>query len=259
MRQVVKRWLLIALGWLLLVVGIVALPLPGPGAMIILLAMFVLATQYEWAERRLEGIRDWALAGAADTVRSWPRIMVSLFGVVWLLGFGILWCKHPSAPVVVAVGRPVVARRRVGDRDHADLLRPGGPGTARLQLRQAARERRVPHRACRAREGRPVALSVQQLPAAYGGMRRAAGPCWACVSVSGGRPEVPDTSRDRVGSRCEPPGERGQSVGSGHVVPGPSEAGLGRCWRPVREARRSAARGHRAGGRPRAAGGPRDV
>ena len=97
MRRV-KRWLLIALGWLLLVVGIIALPLPGPGAMIILLAMIVLATQYEWAERRLEGIRDWALAGAADSVRTWPRILLSLAGVAWLLGFGVLWWKQPGAP-----------------------------------------------------------------------------------------------------------------------------------------------------------------
>ncbi|MBV9830788.1 MAG: hypothetical protein JOZ82_04275, partial [Marmoricola sp.] len=84
--------------WVLLLVGIVALPLPGPGAMIIFLAMIVLATQYEWAEQRLEGIRDWALRGAADSVRTWPRILVSIVGVAWLIGFGVLWWKHPDAP-----------------------------------------------------------------------------------------------------------------------------------------------------------------
>ena len=98
MRQAVKRWSLMILGWLLLLVGIVALPLPGPGAMIILLAMIVLATQYEWAERRLDGVKRWALQGAADTVRSWQRIALSLFGVAWLLGFGVLWCVRPAAP-----------------------------------------------------------------------------------------------------------------------------------------------------------------
>jgi hypothetical protein len=97
-KQAAKRWSLMVLGWLLLLVGIAALPLPGPGAMIILLAMFVLATQYEWAERRLERVKEWALKGAADSVRSWPRIALSLFGVAWLIGFGVLWCVHPSAP-----------------------------------------------------------------------------------------------------------------------------------------------------------------
>jgi hypothetical protein len=97
-RQALKRWSLTILGWLLLLVGIVALPLPGPGAMIILLAMVVLATQYEWAARRLDGVKAWALKGAADSVRTWPRIGLSLLGVLWLVGFGVLWCLHPVAP-----------------------------------------------------------------------------------------------------------------------------------------------------------------
>ena len=98
MKQAVKGWTLRILGWLLLLVGIAALPLPGPGAMIILLAMIVLATQYEWAERRLDDVKDWALKGAADTVRSGPRIGLSIFGVLWLVGFGVLWCVRPAAP-----------------------------------------------------------------------------------------------------------------------------------------------------------------
>jgi uncharacterized protein (TIGR02611 family) len=97
-KQAVKRWSLRILGWVLLLVGIAALPLPGPGAMIILLAMVVLATQYEWAERRLDGVKEWAFSGAADTVRSWPRIVASTLGVLWLVGFGILWCVRPPAP-----------------------------------------------------------------------------------------------------------------------------------------------------------------
>jgi uncharacterized protein (TIGR02611 family) len=97
-KDAAKRWSLTILGWVLLLVGIVALPLPGPGAMIILLAMIVLATQYEWAERRLDGVKRWAFQGAADTVKSWPRIAASTFGVLWLVGFGILWCVRPAAP-----------------------------------------------------------------------------------------------------------------------------------------------------------------
>lgn len=96
--SVVKKWGLTVLGWLLLVLGIAALPLPGPGAMIILAAMFVLATQYEWADRRLEGVKKWAMKGAADSVRTWPRILLSVLGVAWLIGFGIFWGIRPPAP-----------------------------------------------------------------------------------------------------------------------------------------------------------------
>ncbi len=86
------------LGWTLLVVGIAALPLPGPGTFIILGAMIVLATQYEWAERRLERVKLWALQGAADGVKSWPRILVSLLGCAWLIGLGIYWGRQPPVP-----------------------------------------------------------------------------------------------------------------------------------------------------------------
>lgn len=87
------------LGWVLLVGGIVALPAPGPGAMIILLAMFVLSTQYEWAEQRLERVKVWALKGAAESVETWPRVVLSLLGVVWLVGLGLVWGGlQPPAP-----------------------------------------------------------------------------------------------------------------------------------------------------------------
>lgn len=88
------------LGWTLLVVGIAAVPLPGPGALIILGAMFVLATQYEWADQRLERVKLWALKGAADGVKTWPRIFLSLLGVAWMIGIGIVWGLKPAAPEI---------------------------------------------------------------------------------------------------------------------------------------------------------------
>lgn len=97
-KNAAKKWGLTILGWVLLVVGIAALPLPGPGAMIILAAMFVLATQYEWADRRLERVKAWAMKGAADSVRTWPRILASVLGVVWLVGLGIYWGIRPESP-----------------------------------------------------------------------------------------------------------------------------------------------------------------
>jgi uncharacterized protein (TIGR02611 family) len=97
-KKAVKRWGVRILGWVLLVLGIAALPLPGPGAMIILVAMIVLATQYEWAEKRLDRVKEWALVGAADSVRTYPRIVLSALGVAWLVGLGIFWGIRPDAP-----------------------------------------------------------------------------------------------------------------------------------------------------------------
>lgn len=86
------------LGWVLLVVGIIMLPAPGPGSMVLLLAMAVLSTQYDWAERRLEQVKVWALKGAADSVATWPRIIASVLGVAWVVGLGVVWGISPPAP-----------------------------------------------------------------------------------------------------------------------------------------------------------------
>jgi uncharacterized protein (TIGR02611 family) len=85
-------------GWILLVVGIIAVPLPGPGALIILLAVVVLSQSYEWAERRLDAVERWAMKGAADSVQTWPRIGASLLGCAWLIGFGTYWLLQPAEP-----------------------------------------------------------------------------------------------------------------------------------------------------------------
>ena len=96
--SVVKRYSIAAAGFLVLAVGVVLMPLPGPGVLIVLLGVLILATQFEWAERRVDQVKRAALRGAADSVKSWPRIFVSVLGVVVLTGFGVLWCVHPPAP-----------------------------------------------------------------------------------------------------------------------------------------------------------------
>jgi hypothetical protein len=97
-KRLLKRIAIESLGWILVVVGIAALVLPGPGLLALFAGVFLLATQYEWAERRLEPVKKAALRGAADSVKSGPRIALSAFGIAWLIGFGILWVVAPPAP-----------------------------------------------------------------------------------------------------------------------------------------------------------------
>ena len=94
----VKKYSIAAVGFLVLGIGVVLMPLPGPGVLIVLVGVLILATQFEWAERRVDQVKQAALRGAADSVKTWPRIFASLLGVVALLGFGVLWCMHPPAP-----------------------------------------------------------------------------------------------------------------------------------------------------------------
>ena len=63
------------LGWFLVLAGIAALILPGPGLLLLAAGLAVLSQQYEWAERRLEPVKVAAFKTAADGVQTWPRIV----------------------------------------------------------------------------------------------------------------------------------------------------------------------------------------
>jgi uncharacterized protein (TIGR02611 family) len=93
-----KRILLESLGWVLVALGLAAIVLPGPGLLMLFAGLALLATQYEWAERRVEPIRKAALKTAADSVKSWPRIITSTVFCLALIGIGICWGIQPPAP-----------------------------------------------------------------------------------------------------------------------------------------------------------------
>jgi uncharacterized protein (TIGR02611 family) len=93
-----KRIVLETLGWLLVVGGVAALVLPGPGLLGIFAGLALLSQQYEWAERRLAPVKKKALEAAEDSVRTWPRIAASGTAALVLVAAGVLWCLRPAAP-----------------------------------------------------------------------------------------------------------------------------------------------------------------
>ena len=93
-----KRLVLETLGWLLVVAGIAALVLPGPGLLMLFGGLVLLSREYEWARRRLEPVRLRALRGAADSVQTWPRILLSSLLAIALVVLGVVWTVHPRAP-----------------------------------------------------------------------------------------------------------------------------------------------------------------
>jgi Putative transmembrane protein (PGPGW) len=97
-KQAGKRLVLETLGWLLLLGGIAALILPGPGLLMIVGGLALLAQQYEWARKRLDPVKKRALEAAADGVETWPRILLSCLGVAVLVGLGVLWIVEPDVP-----------------------------------------------------------------------------------------------------------------------------------------------------------------
>ena len=98
MTGAAKRIVLEVLGWTLLLLGIAAIFLPGPGLLGIFAGLALLSHQYDWAERRVEPVRLRALKGAAEGVETWPRIIASCLGALVLAACGVLWIMKPTAP-----------------------------------------------------------------------------------------------------------------------------------------------------------------
>ena len=96
--RAVRRVFLEVLGWALVIGGIAALVLPGPGLLALFAGLVLLSQQYAWAERRVEPVKQRAVRAASDGVQTWPRILLSTLGVLWLIGAGIVWGIRPPAP-----------------------------------------------------------------------------------------------------------------------------------------------------------------
>ena len=96
--RAVRRLVLEIVGWTLVVGGIAALVLPGPGLLLLVAGLAVLSEQYEWAERRLEPVKVIAYKAAADGVQTWPRIVASCSGAIALAAVGVYWGIRPDAP-----------------------------------------------------------------------------------------------------------------------------------------------------------------
>jgi uncharacterized protein (TIGR02611 family) len=97
-------------GALIVAVGIAAIPLPGPGWLIVITGLFVLATEFLWAERLLEFTKrhvtrwtDWvtdrpvwvrALLGLATAAFVYGVLVVTLHAIGipgWVPGWVPLW------------------------------------------------------------------------------------------------------------------------------------------------------------------------
>jgi hypothetical protein len=64
-----RRWSLRRLrtgltGMLILALGVVLLPLPGPGTVVLLLGLTYLRRDYAWADRALARVRGWSVVAA---------------------------------------------------------------------------------------------------------------------------------------------------------------------------------------------------
>jgi uncharacterized protein (TIGR02611 family) len=70
LRQHVKRIGVFIVGWLVVIVGLLLVPLPGPGWAIVFVGLSILSTEFAWAER----LKHWVqrkVADAAHRFQAW--------------------------------------------------------------------------------------------------------------------------------------------------------------------------------------------
>jgi uncharacterized protein (TIGR02611 family) len=59
LRRHTKKAFIAIIGGCIVVIGIVAIPYPGPGWLIVFAGLAILATEFVWAQRALDYLRKW--------------------------------------------------------------------------------------------------------------------------------------------------------------------------------------------------------
>ena len=85
-------------GWLLIIIGLAALVLPGPGLLALASGLALLSLRYRWAHRFLHPVKTKALDTAEKGVQTWPRISASVAGALTLMALGIIWGGWAEPP-----------------------------------------------------------------------------------------------------------------------------------------------------------------
>jgi hypothetical protein len=81
LARLLRRIGVTVLGTVILAVGVVLLVAPGPGVLVILLALTIFAIEYEWARRRLVAAKAMAYSAAEKTAANRAaKVSVVVFG-----------------------------------------------------------------------------------------------------------------------------------------------------------------------------------
>jgi hypothetical protein len=124
-------------GGLLLIVGVVLLVLPGPGLLLVLAGLLVLANGFPAAQRFVEPVQKRAMQAAEESVSSPLRILFSVGTGLVLIAAGVVWWVKPDLPLggwptgvslilsgIVLLVLLVVSYRRVQQERNAGSPRP---------------------------------------------------------------------------------------------------------------------------------------
>lgn len=67
--KILRRIIIVIIGFPLLLIGIILIPLPGPGLLVCLIALFILSLEFSWANRYFEKAK-YELKKIIDTAKT---------------------------------------------------------------------------------------------------------------------------------------------------------------------------------------------
>ena len=87
----IRRAVISVVGLAVVGLGIILLPLPGPGFLVIAGGFAILATEYEWARRALDWARDRAIQAAEQATQHWWSSAITILFGLGMLSVGIVF------------------------------------------------------------------------------------------------------------------------------------------------------------------------
>lgn len=141
MARHVRRGVALVAGALLTLTGVALLVLPGPGLLLVLAGLLVLAREFPMVERYVEPVQNAAMRAAEESVSSPWRLAGSILTAAALFGAGVAWGLVDRLPFsgwstgsglilsgFILIGLLVWSHRRV---KAAALAAPPAPDDAR--------------------------------------------------------------------------------------------------------------------------------
>ncbi len=84
-----RKIIVSVVGGLLVVIGLIMMPLPGPGIVVVVAGIGVLAAEYTWARRALEKTKDKAEEAQREAVATPPRTLFTFLGTAVGMAVGV--------------------------------------------------------------------------------------------------------------------------------------------------------------------------
>ena len=96
--HMLKRFAVTLVGAAVTVLGILLMPLPGPGILVVVVGLTILATEYAWARRLLVTAKDRAAQAQAASTSSPLATAATVVFALGLLGLGVAMIAGVDLP-----------------------------------------------------------------------------------------------------------------------------------------------------------------